>query len=184
MGSISFLKDLLVLDESGLATINGNLKVTGNLTVENTLLTNLLAPTDFGNPLQVQLASKSGDVLGESRFEIINELGTPVATISAQGKAEFSAGIGIGSEDLTSQATESGEVNSNKTSGTAKISSQQNQVLIKTESVKANSLIYVTALGSTGNQVLYVKNQSDGNFTVGFDNPINFDVKFNYWIIN
>jgi hypothetical protein len=195
-GILSLMAGLFTLDESGAADINGDLTVAGDLKVNDTLLTNMIAANDFTNPFQVQLATMSGDVLGEetvqeSRFEILNELGIAVATISAQGKADFSSGIGIGSETL--EATDSAQIESEKTSGTATIKSGNSEIVIKSPIVTTQSLIYITPLGSTNNKVLYVKELSNDNpdtpelesgFKVGFDTNTTGDVKFNWWIVN
>ena len=190
---------LFTLDDSGLAQINGDLSITGDLRVNQTLLTNVIAANDFSNPFQVQLATRSGEILGdstdpqvkESRFEIVNELGVPVATISAKGKADFSSGIGIGSETL--DATDSDQIESEKTSGTATIKAGSSEIVIKSPFVSDQSLIYVTPLGSTNNKVLYVKEITNDNpetselesyFKVGFDTSLTSDVKFNWWLIN
>ncbi len=192
-GTLALMKDLVILDENGLVTINGNVSIAGNLEVKDTLLTDLLAPTDYTNPLQVQvagIATESGEVK-KSRFEIINELGTPVATISAEGKADFAGGIGVDNQDLT--ASTDPEPTTDKTSGKAIVKATTNQITIKTNQISADSLVYVTPVGSTGNQVLYVKSQSvddpatpenEGQFVVGFDNDTAADVTFNWWIVN
>jgi hypothetical protein len=195
-GLLSLMAGLFTLDDSGLAQINGDLTVTGDLRVNKTLLTNVISANDFTNPFQVQLATMSGEVLGEetvteSRFEIVNELGVPVATISAQGKADFSSGIGIGSETL--ESTDSAQIESEKTSGTATIKSGSSEIVIKSPIVSDQSLIYVTPLGSTNNKVLYVKeltnddpetSELESYFKVGFDTNVTNDVKFNWWIVN
>jgi hypothetical protein len=167
-------------------------------TKTETLLTNLIQPAEFGNPFQVQVAgisTESGE-LKKSRFEIINELGTPVATISAEGKANFAGGIGIGSETLTPPTVASGSsatVTASKTSGKSTLGAHATQITIESEQISENSLIYVTPVGSTQNQVLYVKSQTaenpttgekEGKFIVGFDQPINIDVNFNWWVVN
>jgi hypothetical protein len=195
-GILSLMAGLFTLDDSGLAQINGDLSIAGDLRVNQTLLTNIIAANDFTNPFQVQLATMSGEVLGEetlqeSRFEIVNELGVPVATISAKGKADFSSGIGIGSETL--EATDSAQIESEKTSGTATIKAGSSEIVIKSPLVSDKSLIYVTPLGSTNNKVLYVKEitnddpetpELESYFKVGFDTSLTSDVKFNWWLIN
>ena len=195
-GILSLMAGLFTLDESGTANINGDLTIAGDLKVNDTLLTNMIAANDFTNPFQVQLATMSGEVLGEttvqeSRFEILNELGVAVATISAQGKADFSSGIGIGSEIL--EATDSAQIESEKTSGTATIKSGSSEIVIISPIVTTESLIYITPLGSTNNKVLYVKELTNDNsetpelesgFKVGFDTNTTSDVKFNWWIVN
>ncbi|MDA1079967.1 MAG: hypothetical protein O2840_04755, partial [bacterium] len=182
-GSISLLAGLMILSDDGTVAINGNLNVAGTVEAD-TLLTNLLQPADFGNPFQVQVAgisTESGQVT-ESRFEIINELGTPVATISAQGKANFAGGIGVGSD--TQLATESGTLNTDKTSGKATIAAGTSELVINSTALSEDSLVYVTPVGSTGNKVLYVKSQQAGQFIVGFDTAVITNVPFNWWVVN
>ncbi|PIR62315.1 MAG: hypothetical protein COU65_04045, partial [Candidatus Pacebacteria bacterium CG10_big_fil_rev_8_21_14_0_10_42_12] len=192
-GSLNLLAGLMILDESGRVTVNGDLQVAGSLEAD-TLLSNLIQPADFGNPFQVQvagIATESGQVK-KSRFEIINEVGTPVATISAEGKADFAGGIGIGSDDKAASA--SGEIATNKTSGKAVISYGTSELTIWTPALTAESLTYVTPLGSTGNKVLYVKAQypddpatldvNEARFIVGFDTAVTTDLSFNWWIVN
>jgi hypothetical protein len=197
-GTLSLMAGLLTLNDQGQAYVSGDLTVAGKLTVQETLLTDLLTPTDFANPLQVQLATRSGQVAGatdtvqESRFEIINELGTPVATISAQGKASFEAGIGVGtsgttlSEDQTSLTT-------TKTAGIATIKAGTSEITIKSNTIDQDTLLYLTPVGPTGNQVLYIKSKavddtttpdSEAAFTVGFEQAVSSDIQFNWWMVN
>jgi hypothetical protein len=159
-GSIDLLAGLVIINGNGLVTVNGDFETTGNVKVGKTLLADLIQPTDFGNPLQVQVAgvdTQTGEIK-ESRFEIINEVGAPVATFSAKGRAEFAGGIGIGSEDLGSSIL--GEFTTNKTSGKAIINSGSSEVKIKSNLINDKTLVYITAVGSTDNQVLYLKSQS------------------------
>jgi hypothetical protein len=198
-GTLSLMAGLLTLDESGRAVINGDLTVAGNVRVEETLLTDLITPTDFTNPLQVQLATRSGEVAGatnevqESRFEIINELGTPVATISAQGRASFESGLGVGAENLTTTATNSGVITTTKSTGVATIQAGTKELIIQSPLVTKGTLVYITPLGPTGNQVMYVKgktadnpdtDENEASFTVGFESQVLNDIEFNWWIVN
>jgi len=156
------------------------------------LLTNLIKPLDKNSPIQLQLgeeASMAGKV-NNSRFEIVDELGTPVATISAAGKADFAGGVGVQRGDVTLSSP--GIFTTTKTAGKAYLPAGTSHVTIKSESITADTLIYVTPLGSTNNQVLFVKNQiaedqstivKEGNFVVGLDFPLTQDVEFNWWIV-
>ncbi len=183
-GTLSLMAGLMILSEDGSIKVNGNFEVAGNLKVKQTLLTNLIKSDDLNKAVQVQVAgvsTESGEVVN-SRFEITNELNAPVATISAQGKATFADGISVGSDDLS--ASTSATVQTNKTSGKATVKQLTNQITIQSTALTANSLIYVTPLGSTGNKVLYVKAQSATEFTVGFDSMTLNDVGFNWWIVN
>lgn len=191
-GTLSLMAGLLSLTEDGQVTITGDLNVAGSVRIQDTLLTNLIQPADFGNPFQVQVAGVDAatDQVKESRFEIINEMGTPVATISAEGRASFASGLDIGAEELSSAES---EVDSTKSSGRGTLLANTRQLTIKSQRITANSLVYVTPVGSTQNQVLYVKSQqadnpstpeNEGQFVVGFDSAITENVNFNWWIVN
>lgn len=217
-GLLSLMAGLLTLDEAGQVVISGDVFIAGKLTVTDTLLTDLMQPTDFNNPFQLKLATQSaqladGQVAGattgpdgsdqnqvtKSRFEIIDELGTPVATISADGRASFQAGIGIGRDN---EVTEAGApITTSKTTGIATLPLGSTGITIYSDTVTPDSLIYISPLGPTDNQVLYVKNSIaptpevvengvlitpaiQGQFTVGFQAPATRDVRFNWWIVN
>jgi len=193
-GSISLLAGLMTLTENGQVEINGDLRVAGSLKVEGTLLSNLIQPADFGNPFQVQVAgiSDTDQTVNESRFEIVNELGAPVATISAQGRAAFADGIDIGSETVD-QSNPDAETTTNKSSGKATVAAGTSEIIIQTNRITKNTLVYVTPVGSTNNQVIYVKSQrihdpekplEPGQFAVGFDKAATQDVQFNWWLVN
>ncbi len=199
-GSLSLMAGLLILEENGTATINGSFTIENDATVKGTLFADLLKPTNFGNPLQVQVAGISDEdgEVRKSRFEIIDELGAPVATISAQGKAEFAGGLSVGSENLgtanldTLDSDNRPILESQKTSGKAAIPSGTKEIKIKSSKVNKDSLIYVTPVGSTQNKVLYVKSQQEenpsedkqGEFIVGFDEALDTEVQLNWWIVN
>jgi len=216
-GRIDLMAGVMSIDSSGSVIVNGDMWIAGSLGVEgklatSTLLTNLIETDNYDEPTQIKLASFvdengeviTGEVAGEStentqvkqsRLEIIDERGAPVATISATGRAEFADGLGIGQEDLSETADPLLGATSitHKTSGRAQISLGETQIAIRTSKVSENSQIFVTPLGSTANQVLYVKSQVsddpntadvEGLFVVGFDTPATQDVLFNWWIVN
>ena len=209
VGQVSILAGTMIINDTGQVVINGDLQLNGNLAVNgqtqtDTLLTNMIQPEDYDQPTQIRLASRSGQVAGastengetekdevkKSRLEIIDEEGTPVATISASGRAEFADGLGIDQEDLS--ATSSGEIVAEKSSGKALIGSGMKELTIKSDRITEDTQIFVTPIGSTNNQVLYVKDQTahdpdedrDGEFVVGFDLPASDDIKFSWWIVN
>ena len=80
-------------------------------------------------------------------------------------------------------ASASGIIKSNATAGTATIPAGLTELTIENSKIEDSSLIYVTPTSSTENNVLYVKNKEAGQFVVGFTNPIDVDVAFNWWII-
>ena len=217
-GLLAMMGDLLLLDGSGQVTINGNLRVAGNITVEGSLLTNVLEPIEAGGTLSLNLgqtalgeeATLSGDLASPSaRFEVLGFGGTPVATVSAQGQASFTglslgrdllerpqvAGVATQSSELTQEATQ--------TTGRAILPAGNRELTINNPNVRADSLIYLTPLGSTNNQVLYVKQVSapdqeteaalatqsgvlapTRSFTIGLDAPALTDISFTWWIVN
>lgn len=195
VGSVNFLAGVMVIEDTGTVGIKGDLTVSGAIAAAqvktNTLLTNLIQPTEFGTPFQVQVAgvsTASGEVK-KSRFEIINESGEAVAAFDADGNAEFSGGIkvsdiSVAQEQLTNQEPQDDTVTTSKSSGTATLKANKDKIIIKTDKVKGQSLVYVTPKSSTENKVLYIKQQQDGQFEVGFDGSIGKDVEFNWWIVN
>jgi len=215
IGRIDLMAGLMTIDSSGSVIINGDIWIAGNVGIDgalstNTLLTNLIESNDYDRPTQIRLGAYVdengntiyGEVAGDStentqlkqsRLEIIDERGAAVATISATGRAEFADGLGIGTEDLSGEAGQEETSVTHKTSGRAKIEAGQQQIIIRSSKVSANSQIFVTPLGSTNNQVLYVKSQVaddpntsdvEGLFIVGFDASASNDVLFNWWIVN
>lgn len=83
-----------------------------------------------------------------------------------------------------------GEITTNAVAGTATLPAGLTELIIKNEKLKVNSLIYVTPVSSTQNKVLYVKSKDPsagsgqvGQFTIGFNEAIDTDVEFNWWII-
>lgn len=209
-GTLSLMAGLMTLTEDGTVTISGNLKVAGafdvngtvtaqgDVAVKNSLLSNLIEPLNPEASLQLKLsqtATDSADVK-QSRFEIVDELGSPVATISASGRATFDGGLSINTEnlnDVPSNATNSAELTATQTAGRAKLPANTKTLTIKSSRITQNTLIYVTPLGSTSNQVLYVKSQVadnpqtpeiEGKFEVGFDQALPEAVNFNWWLVN
>ena len=71
-------------------------------------------------------------------------------------------------------------------SGSALIPSGSIEIKIKSPTVTKNSLVYLTPIGSTDNQVLYIKelNYIEKTITIGFDEETTNDIKFNWWIVN
>jgi hypothetical protein len=200
-GRLSLMADLMTLDESGLVTINGDLKVAGamevdeELRVKDTLLTNLISANDPNADIQVQLAQATTNELGEqeikeSNFEFIDESGTPIATMSASGDLSLTGALKV--EQQPADSTQSATLN-NKSAGQAVILADETSATIRTSRLSENSMIYITPLGSTKNQVIYVKSklldsefteENEAEFSVGFDFALEEDVYFNWWLVN
>jgi hypothetical protein len=77
-----------------------------------------------------------------------------------------------------------------QTSGRAKILAGENEIMIPTTEVKADSKIYVTPLGSTEGKILYVAKKEEDtaageSFKVKFDgDPAAKNIEFNWLIVN
>jgi len=191
-GSLSLFAGLMTLDESGTVFITGDLTLAGNARIEGTLFTDLLKPTDFGNPFQVQVAgaaTNSGEIK-KSRFEIVDELGSPVATISAEGNANFAGDLSA--KTIKAESVEAGNIsgsNQSAVSGRSTLPTGQTEITINSDKITSDSIISITPQGSTQNQVVYVKSQTahntntQGSVVVGVDSSVNADIQFNWWIV-
>ena len=118
--------------------------------------------------------------------------------IDTEGNVYFSGNVEVAG-DLTvnnlvvansdSVATESAQINSgeittNAIAGKAILPAGQTEIKIINPKLKNEGLIYVTPVSSTQNKVLYVKSKDIGTFTVGFNEEIDTEVEFNWWIID
>ena len=204
LGRLSLMAGLMQLDQNGLVSINGDLKVAGalevedNLKVKGTLLANLISPRQAGENIQVKLAAleensdlNSQDLLvKKSNFEFIDEHDTPVASFSARGDLALSGSLRLGQN--VEIASGSGGVINTRSAGQAVLPAGTTTVTIMSDKIEENSMIYITPLNSTNNQVLYVKNkladspftpENEGQFTVAIDYALGHNVIFNWWII-
>jgi len=88
-----------------------------------------------------------------------------------------------GEPGLTPEVSIAGEITTNATAGTATLPAGLAELKIVNPKLNLNSLIYLTPVSSTQNKVLYVKSKDVGIFTIGFNEAIDTDVEFNWWII-
>ncbi len=166
--SIHLLANLMTLYPNGQVAITGDLLVTGNI---------------FANNLDTRTATVSGSLA----------IGT--SSIDASGSANFGEvttnGLIIAAgEDLA--ATISGQTNSNSTIGTASIATSSSEITIVNNKINTNTLIYITPISDTANQVLYVKSKNScdiisdlctPSFTVAVPQPVTTQTSFNYWLV-
>jgi len=168
MAPVEIMAGLVKIDTLGNVQIAGNLAVGGN--IESTGL-NLKSNI---NPSQI--------------LSINDATGSAVASINSSGSATFAnvstQGLTIaGAIDATNSAVINGVITTNATAGTGIIPQGIAEIKIKNANVTDYSLVYVTPTSSTENYVLYVKSKAPGEFVVGFTNPIDIDVNFNWWIV-
>ena len=174
-GSVHIMGDTLVIAENGEVQINGNLKITGSL------MANLITADE------IQTKKLTSINIGSSTIAT-NEI--KIATDSAQSTIIAESGFGA-------LATSSAQLSSNATAGTATLPAGKTEIIIHNEKINTNSMVYLTPVGSTKNQVPYIKTkfisptptqvgvtQSDSYFTIALDDSLTQDVEINWWIIN
>jgi hypothetical protein len=211
-GSLDILDGTIVISMSGQVIIAGDVAIGGNLAVAGVLGASTIAP--FGE----------GDItldLSHERTILSTESGTPtskfselfirgknnalVANIDASGSARFAGNlIASGSAQFdklvfatdSAQASISGVLASTSTVGIDTLPAGQLNLQINNTKITKQSLVYITPLTSTGNNVLYVASKTDcsgdtnenfaciPHFVVSLDAPVPHDIKFNWWIIN
>jgi hypothetical protein len=197
LAALDILDGTLIVTTSGDVLINGNLAVSGNLAVGGVLGVDTIAPVG-NNDITVKLSRDGPDASGSANTfgKLLIKAGTgpPVATIDASGSATFAGDVtasGSGTfkklniaTDSSPGASDSSQITSSS-AGTAILPTGLIELAIPNNQVTNNSLIYITPISSTGNQVLYLKGKEDHtSFTVGIDSPVNLDIKFNWWIVN
>jgi hypothetical protein len=189
-GSINFLAGLMTLDETGQIIINGDLSINGNLAA-NTISNQ--ANQDLTFKLTENAASSPEEASPSAMLAITNNQNQVVASVDASGSAKFNRLIiasDSGEDDPV--ASTSATIKSNATTGKAVIPAGTTTLTIQSPSVTATSLIYVTPLSSTQNQVIYVRTkradntftpENEAQFTVAIDRSIDQDINFNWWIV-
>jgi hypothetical protein len=163
-GAVHIMGDTLVIADSGTVLINGDLTVTGSFAANNIIANQIEANQINTQDLaSIQLVSDKINIATDSASTIIaSELETEIATTSAQ-------------------------IASNASSGTTTLPAYKSELVIHTDQLTENSLIYLTPIGSTNNQVLYIKEKiigSDPYFTIALDQALYQDIQINWWIIN
>jgi hypothetical protein len=163
------------------------------------------------------LANQASTVVdsGFGKLLIKGIRGEIVASIDASGSALFAGDLvasGSGTFEkiiiASREASQSGEIIpgvwvTNASAGTAVLPAGKTETIIYSPAVREESLVYLTPLSSTQNNVLYVKAKKPtseecklettpdstslkdcGWFKVGVDTPLFKEVKFNWWIID
>jgi len=180
-GTIYFLGDTMIIADTGEVTINGNLTLNGHLTaqsatVSGSLISKLLIADD---------ATISGTLATNDLLANKISIATDSATIIIAS--------GIGSSEATSSAT----ISTNATAGTTTLPAGATELVVQNNRLTDSSMVYLTPVGSTNNQVVYIKNKFTtptpspadseamiAGFTIAIDQALSTDVKVNWWIIN
>ncbi|OGD82671.1 hypothetical protein A3K36_05640 [Candidatus Collierbacteria bacterium RIFOXYD2_FULL_45_13] len=135
----------------------------------------------------------NGDLLISGTI-FANSLDTRTATVSgslAVGQGNFgqltTGGLIIASDNPDQSSSISAQVSSNTTIGTATIATGSSEIVIANNKVTDDTLIYITPVSDTSNQVLFVKSKQSGvGFTVavpGNSDQIKQEISFNYWLV-
>jgi cytoskeletal protein CcmA (bactofilin family) len=186
-GSVHIMGDTLVIAENGQVQINGDLALTGKITatdasVSGNLATYLLTATD---------ATISGTLK-------TNTLETDNLKIAA------APAVTIASPEIATPSATQAAVSSNTVAGTATLPAGATELVVYNPKLSTSSMVYLTPVGSTNNQVLYLKDKtisptptaadstpsatptpaSESRFTIALDQPLDHSVEINWWIIN
>jgi hypothetical protein len=169
-GSVHIMGDTLVIAE------NGEVEITGNLKVSGSLMANLITADE------IQTQKLTSVEIGSSNLtstEITSDR-IKIATDSAQTI--------IAESGFAAIATSSSQLTSNATAGTATLPAGKTEIIISNNKITPESMIYLTPVGSTRNQVPYIKSkivsETESYFTVAIDQHLTDDVIINWWIIN
>jgi len=189
---INLLAGIMTLSPDGTVTINGDLWVTGSIMAQNletlqSTIYNLTSQTaTIAGQLSLGQPATSSSGFGQL-LAVFDEQGQQVASINASGSAQFNSlttqNLVIASASATDSAQLNSDTTSNASAGTATLLAGQTNLTITNSNITPNTLIYLTPLSDTQNQVLYVSSKSAQDFTVSINQPLDQDIDFNYWLI-
>lgn len=181
MANLDIMNGTIVVNTTGDVMITGNLAVSGNVVVGGVLGVDRISPSQGELTIDLTKYGGTGTESGElvSRFGklIFEREGREVAAITASG-------AGVFRKLYIDEASASGTL-ATPSAGLATLPAGAIQITIPNPHVTPESLIYVTPISSTANQVLYIYNkEARTSFTVAVDQALPQDIQFNWWIIN
>jgi hypothetical protein len=179
-GGLSIMAGLFYIDT------NGNIKAQGDVTVNGNLYANIISPIP-GNDLSIKLGTSSGQT--DANLKVQDKNGQPVLSVSSVGDLIASGAATISKLNLSfvqpALAVSDTEAIATGSAGQASIAAYKNEVTIDNPLVTDKSLIYITPTSATGNQVLFLQRQINGqSFTVGIENQSQNPIPFNWIIVN
>jgi hypothetical protein len=181
-GGVSFVADKVQIDTDGNLTVNGNATFAKNVAVGGKLYTKVIAP--FPNQdLSLELGS------GSSQLQIKGASNSGVIAISNKGDLNASGAGTFNKLNLSfvpqALAVSDIEVVATGSAGTVTLNANKPEITIDNTLVTPDSLIYITPVGQTWGESIYLSRQVAGeSFTVGISGPTDHDIKFNFLIIN
>lgn len=177
LGSVHIMGDTLVVADNGDVQINGSLNINGNLAAQSASISGSL----IANLLTAQQAQI--DTLDTKKINVATDSATLI----------------IADSGFAALATSSTKLNSNASAGSATLPAGKTEIVIFNNQIKQNSMVYLTPVGSTQNQVPYLKSkfvsptpspttttpdENSSYFTIALDQPLTSDIDINWWIIN
>ncbi|HEX9007780.1 MAG TPA: hypothetical protein VF837_00780, partial [Patescibacteria group bacterium] len=180
---VHILGDLMALLPSGKVVINGDLLLKGTLYADavDTKTATISGQLAIGN---TDTASVSANKL----IALYGNSGDLVSSVDASGSANFQQvatnELVIAASSDQTDASASASTNSNASIGSAIMPANQSELFIPNNRIDGYTLVYLTPVSDTQNQVLYVKSKEDGKgFTVSVNTPVPQDIRFNYWLV-
>jgi cytoskeletal protein CcmA (bactofilin family) len=200
LANLDIMGGTIVVNTLGNVVINGNLNLTGDLTVGGVLGVNHIRAANGDLTIDLPQTNPDSTTSGFAKLIVIGANNQTVASIDANGNISSEGNITARSATISGDlsvsklaipafsegnlsATDS--ANTSSTIGQGTLLAGLRSITIANTRVTAQSLIYITPITSTGNQVLYVSDKVPGlSFTVAIDSPLSAPVEFNWWIIN
>ncbi|MDP3988101.1 MAG: hypothetical protein Q8P80_03070 [Candidatus Levybacteria bacterium] len=185
-GALSIMGGLVYIDTDGNMRVGGNAEFAKDVTVRGRLMANIISPIPDSD-LVIKLGNQEQN--HNSSFVIHNSSDSAVLSINQLGDVIASGAGSFAKLNLNpiSQAIalSDHEVIATGSAGVATISAHLTELTIRNNLVTEKSLIYITPVGNTNNQVLYLLRQiPDVSFTVGISQPVLKEIPFNWMLVN
>lgn len=162
-------------------------------------LTGLLPENDANLAAIKERQYRLAELIQDSKLESLSEPGVfRQPTLTNQGsepigiqdlpleQAATNGQVIIAAGSDSPQSASQSSLDTNAKGGEAVLPANETEVTVKTPLVKDDAFIYIKAVAETKNKVIYVsaKSPAAGFFKVAIDTPVDFAIKFNWWIIN
>ncbi len=190
-GGVSFVAGLVEIDREGNLKVEGNAYFAKDVEIKGKLAANIISPLP-DQDLVIELGSanqESSQNARNSSFIIRNSSQSGVLSINSQGDLLASGSGTFNKLNLSfveeALAVSDTEVIASSSAGTAEIKANRTELTLRNPLVTEKSLIYLSPKTSVQNQNVYLLRQVPGvSFTVGINQPVRVDTKFNFLIIN
>lgn len=172
--------DVSTLNLDGIATISGQLNVSGRTLLSDVGITGVINNSTLViNGQENDIHTLAGDLrlqaTGLGGIDILNGKVTidTSGNITTEGIVTASK-LNISPHDVLGASIGSGIIQAGKTS-----------VTISTTQVTDKSKIFITATTKTGKQAILVTTKTpEKEFAVSIEDPYSSDIKFDWWIVN